>query len=125
MTLKNLLVVNAVIALFFGLALILSPDRLLLVFGITLSEAGLLIGRLLGAAILGNAALMWLARDCEESEARRVIVLALAIGFAIGVIVAVQGQLSGVVNSAGWAIVAIYLLALLGYGYFRFARADT
>ncbi len=125
MTLKNLLVVNAVIALFFGLALILSPDRLLLVFGITLSEAGLLIGRLLGAAILGNAALMWLARDCEESEARQVIVLALAIGFAIGVIVAVQGQLSGVVNSAGWAIVAIYLLALLGYGYFRFARADT
>ncbi len=125
MTLKNLLVVNAIVALFFGLALILSPDRLLLVFGITLSEAGLLIGRLLGAAILGNAALMWLARDCEESEARRVIVLALAIGFAIGVIVAVQGQLSGVVNSAGWAIVAIYLLALLGYGYFRFARADT
>ena len=125
MTLKNLLVVNAIVALFLGVALTLSPTSFLSVFGITLSGSGLLIARLLGAAILGNAALMWLARNVEESEARGVIVRALTIGFVVGLVVALPGQLSGVVNSAGWLIVAVYLLAALGYGYFHFIKGAS
>ncbi len=125
MTLKNLLVVNAIVALFLGVALALSPASFLSVFGITLPREGLLIARLFGAAILGNAALMWLARDVEGSEARRVIVGALTIGFAVGFVVALPGQLSGVVNSTGWLIVSVYLLAALGYGYFHFIKVGA
>ncbi len=122
MILRNLVVANALFALALGIGLAVSPASILLIFGITLSEAGLLVARLFGAALIGNAALMWLSRNVEESEARRVIVRALAIGFITGSVVAVPGQLSGVTNSAGWLIVAVYLFAALGYGYFGFIK---
>ena len=37
-------------------------------------------------------------------------------------VVALQGQLSGIVGPLGWLTVALYLLFTLGYGYFQFAR---
>jgi len=122
MTLRNLLIVNAVIALVFGVASVLAPALLLSTYGITLSPAGILVARLMGAAFLGICVLTWLARDAPDSEARRAIVLALFVENAIGFIVALLGQLAGLANPFAWSIVVIYLLLALGYGYFQFLK---
>ncbi len=122
MTLRNLFIVNAVISLVFGVAAVLAPALLLSTYGVTLSPAGILVTRLLGAAFLGICVLTWFARDAADSEARRAIVLGLFVENAVGFIVALLGQLAGLANPLGWSIVAIYLLLALGYGYFQFVK---
>lgn len=122
MTLRNLFIVNAVIALIFGAAAVLAPALLMSFYGITLSPPGILVARLLGATFLGICVLTWFARDAADSEARQAIVLALFVENAIGFVAALLGQLAGVANTLGWSIVAIYLLLGLGYGYFQFLK---
>ena len=67
----------------------------------------------------------WFARDAGESKARRGIVIALFVGDVLGFIVALLGQLSGVLNALGWSTVALYLLFALGYGYFQFVKPSA
>lgn len=67
----------------------------------------------------------WFARDAGESKARQAIVIALFVGDVLGFIVALLGQLSGVVNALGWSTVALYLLLALGYGYFQFVKPSA
>jgi len=122
MTLGNLFIVNAVISLVFGVASVLTPALLMSFYGITLSPAGILVARLLGATFLGICVLTWFARNAADSDARQAIVLALFVENAVGFIVALLGQLAGLANPFGWSIVAIYLLLALGYGYFQFLK---
>jgi hypothetical protein len=80
------------------------------------------VGQLFGAALIGFAVLTWAARNATDSDAGRAILLALCVGDAIGFVVALVGQLGGVVNTLGWSTVAIYLVLALGFGYFRFGK---
>ena len=120
MKLSGFLVITAVIACLFGLAFVLIPGPLVSLYGNALSPGGLFLARLFGAALLGFAILTLLARKAEQSEARKAIILSLFISEAIGFIVALIGQLSGVVNALGWSTVVIYILLALGFGYFQF-----
>lgn len=125
MRLSTLMVINAIVALFFGLGLVLAPGRLVSLYGAQLDEAGIYVARLLGAEFLSYAVLTWFARDSEESEARRAILFALVTSFGVGFIVALGSQLSGVTNALGWFTVVVYLLFALGYGYFQFLKPGT
>ena len=125
MKLSTLMVINAIVALLFGLAFVLMAGTLLSFYGITPSPGGLIPARLFGATLLGYAVLTWFARNTEESEARRAIVLALFVSDVVGFIVALVGQLSGAVNALGWSTVVIYLLLALGFGYFQFMKPSA
>ena len=122
MKLSVFMVIATIVALLFGLAFVFVAEPLLSLYGISLSPGGLIVARLFGAALLGFAVLTWHARNAEDSEARRAIILALFIGDSIGFIVALISQLSGVVNALGWSTVIIYLLLAIGFGYFQFAK---
>ncbi|MFQ5885642.1 MAG: hypothetical protein ACE5II_00240, partial [Anaerolineae bacterium] len=88
-------------------------------------QGGILIARTLGATLLGNAVVFWFARNPEDSEARRGIVLGQVISFAIAFILNLLGQLSGVMNTLGWSLVAIFLVLGLGYVYFLLVGSST
>ena len=124
MKLKYVFIANAVISLGFGGSLVLASSQLASLFGVNveLTQAGIALNRLFGAAIVGYGLLTWLARNTADSEARRAIVLALFVTHAIGFILAVLAQLAGMASALGWLIVAMYLLLALGYGYFQFAK---
>lgn len=122
MKLSVLMVINAIVAVLFGIAFVLAAGPLLLLYGITLSPGGAVVARLFGAALIGFAVILWFARNVKESEARRAIVLGFFIEHVIGFIVALLAQLSGVVNNLGWSTVVIYLLLALGFGYFQFVK---
>lgn len=125
MKLSAVFTANSIVALLVGLGFTLVPATALTLYGISLSEPGLLVARLYGASVLGYAVLTWSARNTEESEARGAIVLALFVGFVIGFIVSLVGQLSGVVNALGWSTVVIYLAFALAYGYFQFMKPSA
>ncbi len=126
MKLKNLLVVHSVVALLNGVSLVLVPKLYLSVYGISLSDqAAIFISRLLGAGLLTYCFVAWVARNAGASDARAAIVLGFFITLTIGFIVALVGQLAGVMNALGWVIVGLYFLMSLGYGYFQFIKPDT
>jgi Trk-type K+ transport system membrane component len=118
-----MMIINAVVAAFFGVAFVLVPSQAISLYGVEeASEILILILQLMGAAFVGFAVLTWLARNASDSDARRAIVLALIVSDGIGFIAALIAQLADVVNSLGWSTVAIYLLLALGWGYFQFAK---
>ena len=122
MKLSTLMRINAVVEAVFGIAFVLVPGQLFAQYGAEESSALKYTGQLFGAALVSFAVLNWSARNAENSEARRAIVLALFVGNAVGFVLALIGQLGNVVNSLGWSTVAIYLLLAVGFGYFQFAK---
>lgn len=125
MTLRNMFIINAVVAVVFGIAFVLVPSPLMSLYTVTLGAGAIIVARLFGAALITFAVLSWLAKDAAASEARDAIVLAFFIGDAIGFIAALIGQFSGAVNTLGWSTVVIYLLLALGFGYFQFMKPST
>lgn len=122
MKLSTLLVINAGVAAIYGIALIVAPDRLAALYGMTPDAPLIYTGQLFGATLIALAVLTAGASRVSDSDARRVIVLALFVGDGLGFVLALLGQLSEVVNTLGWSTVAVCLLFTVGYGYFQFAR---
>jgi hypothetical protein len=59
-----------------------------------------------------------------DAYARRAIILAVFISDVIGVIVSVQGTLTGVMSTVGWSAVGIYLFFALGFAYILMKRSS-
>lgn len=51
--------------------------------------------------------------------------LGVFVGDVMGFITAHLGQLSGMLNTLGWSVGAIYLLLALGIGYFQLGEASS
>ena len=92
----------AIGSLLFGLAYLLVPASLLTLYGIALDPSSQWVARLFGSALLGYAAMLWLARKVPSGPALRAI-LELPLG-------------SG--NALVWSTALIYFLLSLGFGDF-------
>lgn len=122
MSLKTLLIIKAVVCLFFGILLLAAPVFTYSIFGTDLNNAGAFAGREYGAALIGTMLLTWYARNASESRARRAIILDLFIYDAAGAVITFIAQLNGLFNPLGWALVALYLFLAIAFGYFWFAQ---
>jgi hypothetical protein len=122
MKFSNVLVVNAIISLLYGIGLVLLPSTVLSMYGVTPGPAVNLASQLFGVELLHVGLICWLARKVSDSPAQRAIIIASLIGQVIGLIVSLMGTLSGVFNAVGWSAVAIYLVLALGYAYLQFMK---
>jgi len=122
MKFSTFMIMYAVVSAVFGLGFVLMPGQLLPVYGVEPDAALRLIGQFFGAAIISLAILAWLVRNLSDSEARRAIVLALLVGETLGFIMALIGQLNGILNALGWSVVVVYLFFTLGLAYFQFSK---
>jgi len=125
MKLRNLLVINAVIALGYGISFVLAPATVLKLYGMTQGTSEALVGQYFGLSLIAIGLLTWFARSVTDSDAQRAFILALLISDVIGVIVSVQGTVSGVMSAFGWSAVGIYLFLALGYAYFQFMKPSA
>jgi hypothetical protein len=101
MTGKRLFLLNAVIAGGYGLALLVATDPILDLYGITPNPQGVYMARWFGLELLAIGLVTWLAREAAESAGGRAIARALAVGYGIGVALALWGTLFG--PSTSWA----------------------
>lgn len=122
MKLSSLMIIKAIVCLVFGSLLLLLPTTLLSLYGVTAGPAGILMARLYAAVLFGNLMVTWFARNAGETVTRRAIVLDLFVYDAIGFVVALLTQLSGVTNVLGWSVIVIYLFFTLAFGYFQFMK---
>ena len=125
MKLNILLVINAILLGFFGLASLLAPEASATPYGLTLDPLSKHLNQLLGAFFLGLAVLSWMSRKVTDSNAQRAILLAFFISYSISMIISIIDILSGLGNAFGWSSVVLYLLLLIGFGYYLFVKPSA
>ncbi len=119
MKLRTFLSIVAVVALLYGLGLLLLPAFMATTYGFGTSPSEILLARFFGVGMLTLGLINWLAKDLTGAGIKPVVLGGL-IGDAVGVVVALMGTLSGVMSAAGWSAVVIYLLFVIGFAYFQF-----
>ena len=124
MKLSSFLTSKAIISLVFGIGFVAIPAAVWSMYGVTLDPVGILMTRFLAACLIGIGLICWITRNADFNTLKG-ITLSLFIGDTIGFIVALSGQLGGLMNTLGWIIVAIWFLLALGLGYFRFLKPST
>lgn len=68
--------------------------------------------------MIGYAILAWLGRGVTDGKALRAIVWGFFASWAVGLVVVLARQFSGVVNQNGWGAVVIFAVFTTAYGYF-------
>jgi hypothetical protein len=121
MKLSTFLMVKAIICFIFGIGYAVVPVTVGEMYAINLDPDGVLMARFFAALLIGIGLVLCLLRNADWNILK-VITLSLCIADTIGFIIALVGQLAGVMNGLGWIIVAIWFLLALGLGYFRFLK---
>ena len=125
MKLSVLLIINAVVLLVYAVGALFVPATMLMMYGITSGVGEQLMIRYFGASMLALGLLSWLVRNSHDASVRRAIIPAFLVFDVAGVVVSLLGTLSKVMSLLGWQAFAIFLLLLLGFGYFQFAKPNS
>jgi hypothetical protein len=116
MPMRTVLTLNSIVAMPFGLLFTLVPGLILSsVYGAQLNATGAVLARMLGGEFLCFGVITWLARD-KGLEAQLLLALGCLIGFSVGAVVLLWGQLAGVFNVLGWLMVVTYAFFAVAYG---------
>lgn len=118
---NGLLIAAAIYLALVGLGFLLVPG--VMVFGALGGTPATIVAELrqYGGALLGIAALNWVARNAEASTARNGVFLGNTVGFALVAVGGVLRQLSGAI-AVGWVFVMIN--ALFAIAFFLVGRAN-
>lgn len=117
---------TALLALFYGLAFVFIPDQLAYWYRTEpLNTTGLYNAMLFGAALIGVAAMNWLASRATAAETGMVIVFNLVNGTA-GFLVALTRQMTPAgANEMSWLNVAIYFVLMCAFAYLQFFQRSV
>ncbi len=116
MPMRTVLTLNSIVAMPMGLLFTLFPGLILSsVYGASMNETGAVLARMLGGEFLCFGVITWLARG-KSLETQLLLALGCFIGFGVGALALVWGQMIGVFNALGWLMVATYVFFALAYG---------
>lgn len=115
MSLKTVFIINAIIAGFFALVSLVIPATMLSWYGVESNDAIVLMTRFFGVTLLAIALMTFYLKNSEFKSEVKSVVLALLVSNIVGVIVAIWGQVSNIVNTLGWSIVIIYVFLTIAY----------
>jgi hypothetical protein len=133
MKLNNLMTFNALLFIALGIAFALYGPLMIAMFGVAqLTQGDALLywyavsfARMFGAGLFGFGFLIWAARNFETGEGRagsvetrRGILFALLLANALGLFVAATQHFSVWQSAGGWFTIGVFLLLILGYGFF-------
>ena len=115
MKLSQLLTIKSTICLTAGILFALTPGVLLAYFGVPNNEpSGLFfMARLYGGMLFLLGLFLWFSRNLSELDTLRVVVPPVAIGDAFCLVLAVNGQMSEMMNEMGWFVVAFHFFSIL------------
>lgn len=124
-TLKNLFILNTLVALSYGLGALFFPTWVMSSYGLTLNPAGELMTRFYGAELIAHGWMTWFARKASASPTRTAIVSARCIGNAIRTVVALAFMATGQADARGWLIIGLFAFFALAYAYFWLSKPDA
>ncbi len=118
-TLKGLFLINTIILGASGLAAILLPEKVLILYGVETGAGISLMAQYAGLGSVAIALLTWIAKGIEDPKTLKRIVIVLILIYFIGTAISILGIISGVMP-IGWPVVGLYALLALAYAYFLF-----
>jgi uncharacterized membrane protein YfcA len=118
LNLNTFLLISAIVAALFGLGFALVPGFMFSLYGIAPSPASLLGFRLFGSALIAIGVMTWFLKDSTDWPAIKALLLSVAVGNVIGFLFVLFATINGTLSAMGWTAVLIYLLLLIGEGYF-------
>ena len=122
MELKSFLILATIVAAFFGVALLVVPSQLLAIYGVALTPASEVIGRIAGSTILAFAVVFWGIRNQSGADALKAVMVAGFIGNGLDCLILLHATATGLSNAYGWGQAAINGLLALGFAYFTFGK---
>jgi len=125
MTLKHWMVIKGTVVVLSGLALLVTPELLLNNWsGMNLEEGGILVSRLLGLLFIFEGTVLWYSRNASGlGQAMQAIIPTIVVIDTIGFVVTLLASLNSVWNAFGWLFVGLFLLFMLVFAYYLFARS--
>ena len=118
--LQNLYLLNTVFCLVFALGLLLMPQVMLTLFGMNDGAEARTLCQLIAVELTVGGLITLFARDVTDPSARSAIHYGNMIAGVIGLVVGLNGTLTGVFGWFGWVIVLVYLVVAVGFAYFQF-----
>jgi hypothetical protein len=122
MKLNSFLMLATIVAAVFGLAFLIGPSQLVALYGVTLTPATEVIGRIAGSVILGFAIVFWGARNGSGAETFKAMMMAGLIANGLDCLILLHATITGLVNGLGWLQVLINGALAVGFGYFAFRK---
>ena len=125
MKLNSFLMLATIVAAVFGLAFLLAPSQLVAMYGVTLTPATEVIGRIAGSTILGFAIVFWAARDGSGAETFKAMMMAGLIANGLDALILLHATVTGLVNGLGWLQVLINGALAVGFWYFAYGKGKS
>ncbi len=125
MKLSSFLMLATIVAAIFGLAFLVSPGRLVALYGVMLTPATAVVGRIAGSVILGFAIVFWGARNFDGAETLKAVMVAGLVANGLDALILLHATTTGLVNVLGWFQVLINGGLAIGFGYFAFGKEKS
>ena len=122
MSYKVVFVINALVALVFGVAFLVVPTMALKQFGVDEYASTKLVLQFFGTGLLTIGLLAWFAKNVTDAGVQKGMGVAMLIGSVAGLVMSVIGVATGAVRTLGWLAIIIYAVFVLGYGFLLFLR---
>jgi hypothetical protein len=120
MKLNNFLMLATIVAGVFGLAFMVAPAQLVALYGVKLTPATEVIGRIAGSVIVGFAVVFWAARDGSAADTFKAVMLAGLVANGLDALILLHATVTGLINGLGWLQVLINGGLAIGFWYFAF-----
>ena len=115
-------ILNALVALVFGIAFLVVPTMALQQFGVDEYASTKLVLQFFGTGLLAVGLLAWFAKNISDEAAQKGLVLALFISSLAGLVMSVIGMATGTVRTLAWLAIVIYLVFTLAYAFLLFLK---
>jgi ABC-type transport system involved in multi-copper enzyme maturation permease subunit len=116
---------NTAICMIFALGLLLMPQVMLMLFGMNDGAEARTLCQLIAVELVVGGMITFFARDVTDPAARSAINYGNIVAGALGLVVALNGTLTGVFGWFGWVVAVVYLVVAVGFAYFQFfARGE-
>jgi hypothetical protein len=122
MKLNSFLMLATIVAAVFGLAFLVAPAQLVALYGVKLTPATEVIGRIAGSTILAFAVVFWGARNENGTETLKAVMVAGFVGNGLDALILLHATVTGLLNGLGWLQVLINGLLAIGFGFFAFGK---
>lgn len=117
---RTIYLINTGVCLLFAIGLLLMPSIMLGLFGMNDTEQAAVLGQLIAVELVVGGVITMIARDTTDAKTRTAINYANMAAGALGVIVALNGTLTGAFGWFGWVLTAVYLLVAAAFAYLQF-----
>ncbi len=126
MNYRLMFTINAVTVAMFGAGFLILPDFVLTQFGATEGYIiAIYLCRFFGGTLLLLAWFLWMLKDSANAKLQRTIATVL-LGYSVaGFVLAIMGmsrESIGVLRVNGWALLVVYGLFILSYGYMLYLQ---